>query len=247
MKAKILLSLFVAVAMLAACKKNNPVITDQPKKLKYLTQVIAVQGAVTTTTYYTYDDNKRLISEKTGDNTTNYIYNGNELFSVEYLSKSGTNTSRSTDELYYADGLVQTLTHKFYSGDGSVTLQSALGFAYNNGKLTETHNDGHLTYYYYEGNNLSKIQHEQYNLTFSYDDRKNKFLNLPAALKNVALQLNKIEYLSSNNITVETDSSLEPGTYTYNYDSDGYPTGATLNYKTNTYLNTKYTYVYKEL
>ncbi|MDB5005079.1 MAG: hypothetical protein JWQ34_3304 [Mucilaginibacter sp.] len=81
MKTKLHLALLIVlVVLLNACKKNGTV--EAPaKKLKYLTQVIATNGTTTTFTDYTYDDQKRLTTIKTGGGTTiTYTYNGDNVF-----------------------------------------------------------------------------------------------------------------------------------------------------------------------
>jgi hypothetical protein len=230
MKIKNLLALLIVlVVLLNACKKNGTVETPT-KKLKYLTQVIAVNGTTTTFTDYTYDDQKRLTTIKTGGTTITYTYNGDNVFSIE---KSYPDGGKEVNELAYADGKLQTMSLKNYSNN-SFLNEASFGFVYNGDKLTEIHQDGHISYFYYD-NNVVKQQGEGYAITYSYDNKKSKFANLPPALKNIAFQIRQPEYFSQNNI-ISIDRGVNGiNTYTYTYDSDGYPTGAANG-------NVKYTY-----
>ncbi|WP_299359062.1 hypothetical protein [Mucilaginibacter sp.] len=131
------------------------------------------------------------------------------------------------------------MSYKDYKNNSFVN-GTAYGFVNNGDKLTEIHQDIHVTYFYYD-NNVVKQQGEGYAITYSYDNKKSKFANLPPALKSIAFQIHQPEYFSQNNL-ISTDRGVNGITNTtYSYDSDGYPTGGTGD------GNLKFTYVYTEL
>ncbi len=242
--------LVMLVVLLVSCKKsdNNNGGTVQPTtKLKYLTQIIAVQGGINYFTNYAYDDNKRLSTIKKGDITTTFYYNGNILTSYEIAAGSGAHISRDVNELNYTGGQLQTISTKSYV-DGNLVKEISTGYLYNGNKLTEKHVDGTVTYYYYDSdNNLIKTETPGLVVNYTYDKMKNKFSNLNSALKNIGFQINQTDFLSPNNVVTNNNSAAnDTGTFTYNYDSDGYPTGANFEYSKNTNSNSKFTYVYTE-
>jgi hypothetical protein len=244
-----LMLLTVAAVLLAACKKSGNTNAPAPTpQLKYLTQEIMVQGTSTLTTNYTYDDKKRLSTVKRGNSTTTYTYNGDNLFSVEQITTNGANVIRNVSETTYTDGKLQTLSLKTYS-NGALRLESLLNFVYNGDKLTEAHTDnGYIYFYYYDNNNnVVKMQYDSVTVTRNYDNKKSRFANLPPALKSIGYQINQPDFFSANNIITDNNTAGDLTTYTYNYDADGYPTGATVVHNKFTYLNAKYTYTYTEL
>jgi hypothetical protein len=234
MKISQLTLLIVLVVLLNACKKTG---ADKPatsKKLKYLTQIISTDGTTTYFTNYTYDDKKRLSTIKSDGATITYTYNGDDVISIE---KSYPPDRKELYELTYADGKLQTMSVKGYE-DNSYVGETSYGFVYNGDKLTEIHQDGHVDYYTYD-NNVVKQQGEGFAITYSYDNKKSKFANLPPALKNIAFQIRQPDYFSSNNL-ISTDRGVNGiSSVTYVYDSDGYPTGTVDGDSRSTYVYTE--------
>jgi hypothetical protein len=248
MKTKYQIALYAALCITLACKKSNNEAPVTKPKLKYLTQIIAVQGGTNYFTNYAFDDNKRPSTIKKGNITTAFYYNGDILTSYEIIAAgNGDHISRDVNELNYTEGQLQTISTKSYV-DGNLVKEISTGYVYNGNKLTEKHVNGTVTYFSYDtGNNLIKTESSGQIINYTYDKMKNKFSNLNPALKNIGLQINQTDFFSPNNVvTVNNSAGNDTGTFTYNYDSDGYPTGATLEYSKNTNSNSKFTYVYTE-
>jgi YD repeat-containing protein len=237
--------LIVLVVLLNACKKSgtNNSVEPPTKKLKYLTQIIAVNGTTTTFTDLTYDDKNRLLTYNIrGGGLTKYAYNGNDLFSIE-LTATG---YREINEFGYQDGkMISAHVKKYYNNILGTDI--VYNYLYEGGRVTEMHHDIYVdTYSYDNNNNVTKIYFSQISSAnvFTYDNKLSRFTN--AATKSVVLS--DFDRYSPNNVASVTKGTQSGTTnYTYNYDSDGYPTGAVAVNDAYTYLNTKYTYTYTEL
>jgi uncharacterized lipoprotein YehR (DUF1307 family) len=260
MKTKYYLNLLmVLVLLITACKKGGSGGTDTPAvvKPKYLTRIIivatgpAAAGSVVTTNniYYTYDSKKRLSTVKTGANTTTYAYldDGN-LFSINTVN-TDINT-RTYTEFAYAEGKVNSYKSQAYNGN-TLRTETVYTYVYNGDKATELHYDIYYLLFTYDNNgNLTRIfNHGSTDFTqvYSYDDKKNKFINAPFKYPLVG----DSERLSPNNRVNSTTEGLSlnlNNVNTYVYDDEGYPTAGTAkttNYEaSSTY---KYTYIYSTL
>lgn len=246
------LTLLIAfAAFLNACKKNNNEKQQTTIKLKYIVQQTIVDsnslGTTTTIINYTYDDKKRLISAKSGNNETDYAYNDDgNIYSTTITSKVSI-PDKFVREFTYADGKVSTAVERDYTKNNLVATNN-YGFAYSGGKLTEVHANGDsgasITLYSYDNNNnVIKTDLNAGSLVnnITYDNKKSPYTNWPQTLKNVAVS--NAEYCSPNN-TVSISNVNSTRTYTYAYDSDGYPTARIYTTATGTY---KYAYTYTEM
>jgi YD repeat-containing protein len=249
MKITQLALLLALAALLNACKKNSSDAPATPKKLKYLTQQIVVDsagsGTRTTTTNFTYDDKKRLISSKSGDNETDYAYNdAGNVYSTIFTSTVVT-PDKTTREFTYADGKVSTAVERKYTKNNLVATNN-YGFAFNGGQLTEVHADGGnsgagITLYYYDSNNnitKTDVNAGSFVTNITYDNKKSPYTNWQQTLKNVAVS--SPEICSPNN-TVSTSNVNGTLTYNYTYDADGYPTARILKLAKQT-VKSAYTY-----
>lgn len=253
MKIKTQLALLIALAaLLNTCKKNNS--SEKPQttiKLKYIIQQTTIDsnlaGTTTIITNYTYDDKKRLISAKSGNNETDYVYNdeGN-IFSTTVTSKV-TIPDKSVREFTYADGKVSTAVERDYTKNDLVATTN-YGFVYSGGKLTEIHANGDsgtgITLYSYDSNNnviKTDLNAGSFVNNITYDNKKSPYTNWPQTLKNVAVS--NTEFCSPDN-AVSISNANGTQTYTYAYDSDGYPTARIIKRINQT---TKYAYTYTEM
>ncbi len=253
MKLKYQITFLASLCIVVACKKgndgNNGGTVQPTAKLKYLTQITSVEtspgiGTQTVFTNYTYDDNKRLKSVKTGSNIINYAYDNGQLFSIERLS-NGVKTSYS--EFMYEGSKVKSALVTTYR-NGAVFDNVTYSYIYNGDMVTEVHYGSYYQLYTYDGNNnLAKISYHvgnDYEVTYNYDDKKNKFIN--SSVKYITTLDPASDRFSPNN-QIKSVSTL-PGApvinTTYVYDSEGYPTGGTSGTADN---GSKFTYTYSTL
>lgn len=240
----LLAALFV---LLISCKKSNNTTNDTPaKKLKYLSQVISVQGTTTTIIDYTYDNKKRLNTMKVNGSVTTYFYTENNLTSVESVTES--TGYRQVTEFAYAGDILSSVAVRTYRNN-VLSTQITYNYLLVGGKVTEIHHDIYVDSYTYDSNgNITKVYYSQFDtaLNFTFDSKPSRYTNgFPKYVINA-----DIDFVSPNNVaTKSTGDGVQSGvgTYTYNYDAGGYPTGAVYVNPTVTYSNAKYTYLYTEL
>ncbi|WP_214073289.1 hypothetical protein [Mucilaginibacter sp. dw_454] len=237
----------ICFVLFNSCKKhdeNTPPITA---KLKYLTKQISVAtsiiGTTTTITNYNYDDNKRLVAQETGTTVITYAYDNNGNLSLV--------TYKTNDEIVYTqtftytDGKVSAAIRRTYQ-NGVVMTTDTYSFVFSGNNITEIHSDGDngpqlSTYSYDTNNDIVRVIANTRTTLYTYDDKKNRFTNVPPTFKNVLI--GSAEICSPNNFTSVGDGSTTQ-IYNYNYDSDGYPTARYLNAGFQTFT---YSYFYTEL
>jgi hypothetical protein len=263
MKTKLYTALLVASLLFTfACKKSNSGgSTDTPpttKPKKYLTRIITVSsipgpnGTATTTTsstYYTYDSKKRLSTVKNGDVVITYTYadDGN-LYTINTMSSP---TNSSIAEFTYADGKLKQYTLKSFKGN-QVQSETPYVYVYEGDKVTEIHWEIYYVKYTYDSNgNIVKVFNygdPQFSLIYTYDNKKSMFANAPAKYPTVG-DLGGRSF-SNNNMVTSTTEGLNQNvlsTFTYNYDDEGYPTGAVMTASIANAITSKYTYEYSTL
>jgi YD repeat-containing protein len=238
MKIKHTLTLLAIVTvLLAACKKsaNN---TPPAKKLKYLTQTTAVRGTTTFIAYSTYDDKKRLSTVKAGTSTTTYSYGGSDNNLVYIESVSSSPSFRETIEFTYASDGTLSSAHDVIYRNGALSSDIVYNYLVVNGRITEIHHEGIYVdkYTYDDRGNVINVYLNKYNYNnvFSFDDKPSATTNgFPRYIIN-----SSINFASPNNVV----SNKGGNTYTYTYDTDGYPTGAIITDPTGATTKTTYTY-----
>jgi|GEM_PF-1696869 hypothetical protein len=229
MNAKQLTLLMIFGVFLFACKKssNTPEEPAPTKKVKYLSQVTIVRGTTTSSTYYTYDAQKRLSTVKQGNTTTTYFYDSNKLSSIERITISGTDISSVVTQITYSDGAFSTSAKSY--NNGIFNIEHITGYLVIDNKITEIHRDDAIIIIqsYDSNGNLIKSQNQLSNGTYTYSDKKNPaMVNADPDPRNY----------SSPNILLSSTSNGTNGavttTYTYEFDSKGFIlTSATPNYK----------------
>ena len=251
------------VVLMAACKKNDndpgingTVVPTVKIKDKYLTQIIQVEthpgiAATTNVINYTYDAKKRLIEIKSTDAVTSYTYYDNgDLFSIDKRTQKIAGSDeyhyRTDAELYYGQDKLQVANTKNYI-DGVLQDEDLYNYVYDGDRVSEVHYGGrYVTVYDYDDNNnvvkeviRDKIPSVNY---YIYDDKKSAFTH------SLFKSPTKIDDRSSPNNVIKTtniigDTTTET-TFTYTYDSDGYPISAISGTETD---GTKFSYKYSTL
>lgn len=222
------------IALLASCKKSDKNSdTPQSKKLKYLTQVTIVQGTTTSFTNYTYDDKNRLSTMKSGDNTTTYTYNGNNLVSIEVANSS--DSFRDVTAFTYANDGTISSAHETIYRNNALSSDIVYNYLVVNGWITERHHENIYVdkYTHDDKGNVTTFFSavSNHTTTYTYDDKPNKCTN---------------GFPNPNGYSFSPNNTISDGTvtYTYTYDTDGYPTGATLSGPPG--AAAKYSYTYTE-
>ena len=265
MRNKLYTTLFVASLLFAfACKKNNSTgTTDTPtssdtKAKKYLTHIIAVSatpgvnGTATYSTnnvYYTYDSKKRLSTMKTGETLTTYTYNDDgNLYLISRADPSSPN--RVTYEFTYADGHLKQYTLKSFKGN-VLDAETPYIYVYEGDRVTEIHWEIYYVKYTYDSNgNIIRIFNygdPQFYTVYTYDDKKSMFINSLFKYPTVGSIAGSFSLNNTISLTTEGLSQNVLITYKYNYDEDGYPTGATTSFNIANAVTSKYTYEYSTL
>jgi uncharacterized lipoprotein YehR (DUF1307 family) len=262
-KTKLYTTLLVASLLFTfACKKSNSGgSTDTPtttKPKKYLTRIITVSSApgpngtattTTSSTYYTYDSKKRLSTVKSGDNIITYTYadDGN-LYTI---NNTVSPTSSSTIEFTYADGKLKLYTLRSFKGN-QVQSETPYVYVYEGDRVTEIHWEIYYAKFTYDDKgNIVKMFHygdPQYSSVYTYDDKKSMFINLLSKYPTAGDMGGGM--VSLNNRVTSTTEGLNQNvlsTYKYNYDDEGYPTGAVMTASIVNSVTSKYTYEYSTL
>jgi YD repeat-containing protein len=249
------------VVLITACKKNDgsdksiPLVTA--KHQKYLTRIISVtitpgpNGTTTTgNTYYIYDNKKRLTTIKDDDNTTTLTYDDNSnLYTVN--SSSLTSQYRYTTKFIYAAGKVKQYVLSIYKSN-ELKTEVPHNYIYEGDRIAENHWEEYYQKYTYDNNgNIIKIFNygePQYYQLYTYDTKINKLINSP--IKYPTAGETGGEWVSLNNRLSQTTEGFGQNvltTYTYNYDGEGYPTGAIMTSNAINAVTNKYTYEYSTL
>ncbi|GAA4101777.1 hypothetical protein [Mucilaginibacter panaciglaebae] len=231
------LALTILLASLGvSCKKvdsvpatlTSPTVTTN--KIKYLVGQIfsdsTKNGVTITTTTYTYDDKKRLSTEKsTGGNYT-FVYNDyGELFSI--TNNLNSQFSIYSQEFRYNGGKITTAVRHSYTHVPQLVDNYA--YVYTGNNVTELHINGDsgykVTVYTFDANN--NLIKSDYNLEdqvnfYTFDDKKSPYTAWSLAIKSA--MAGSADVCSTNNIlTQKAMYSNAVITYTYTYNSDGYP------------------------
>jgi YD repeat-containing protein len=241
---KSLLSVALTASILVGCNKD-----DDPKtKQCQFTSFVRTNSNGTYTFTFTYDGAKVTKITRTEVSGAN---SDQSVATLTYDSKgnvSEINDSDGTRTVYTYTNDQVTKEEDF---EGTVLIDRN-DYEYSNGQLVksqsyrETSTPGTLVKDYYEvleyasTSSKNPIREKSFSATGSspyrtaeitYDDKKHYFYGIPAAL----LKLTILDGRGSeNNVTKETYSATENSTYTYEYNTDGYPTKST---EINTYNN----------
>jgi hypothetical protein len=195
--------------------------TNSPGSIKLLER-ITYQSSYDLSDYiFEYDDKNRIVKITGSDGkTTALTYKGDELFSVQgvKVTKNG-NTITLGNEIF-------TLSY-----DGYIT------------KKEDSSNKGYTVRYHYKAGNIVKVTetldggngHTIYE--YKYDDKKSPFLNcrtpkwfLSYQLNGFGLKNNVTEVIYTNEFVHDgknVKETLEHYVFSFEYDSDGYPTKET--------------------
>jgi hypothetical protein len=240
MKRKNTLMLLVAlIALLMSCKKSASISDNPVKKLKYLTQVTSVQNGTTSSTNFTYDDKKRIITTTTGTAVTTYNYNADKLFSVETVNQP--TGFREVRELSYQGNDLSSMRATIYRNN-VLSSDITYNFLVVGGRVTESHYEIYVdTYTYDSRGNVTKVYFNKSNFSneYTYDDKASRYTNgFPKYGIN-----SEVEFLGPNNQITRTNVAT-----TYTYDSDGYPVSAVAVTSAGpTPTTATFTYKYSEL
>ncbi|MGJ7033842.1 hypothetical protein [Niabella hirudinis] len=249
MKAKTIFLTLVAIAavLMTGCKKDK----TQPPSPKTLLSKFITATSVTT---YSYDENNRATrytvnhGDPSADYTATYTYNSSGQLADVYFDNSGT-TSDFKDSYFYNSNGQLTKIETYRVGDGIATMESKTEADYSTpGKVSSyrTPSGGErklVTEFYLnaKGNIIRQLSYstegelQATTENADFDDKHVASESLP-----------KTAYVRSVNnyqkVTVTNPGSTPSiHTYTYEYNSDGYPTKRT----TNTGLIFTYEYIKK--
>jgi YD repeat-containing protein len=254
---KHLFFVLAAVITLASCKKdrddndggdgNNP----PPANAKLLKKLTEVDDGVTTVYNLTYDNNKRLTSVKTSDNSdiTNINYDGSgNVVRIESIQED----VRNLYEFTYTNNKPVSGTFKSWERNGTdpevLTQDDILTYTVENNRVTKmvmemTIQEQEIPFVYeYDNNgNVTKIQTENsgaYVATFSYGNKKSPFpkmFNYVLDQAGYSLRFfakNEMKAISFDFPGTQLDNAI---TVQYTYDAEGYPLTSTDGTTQNTY------------
>lgn len=214
------------LCLAAACKKDN-----QNKKIHLISQQIIddrADGAPIDTTNYVYDDQNHLTLIRSGTP-------GNPSYSMSYDVAGRVEAGKKLN----SDGSIAKEYDFFYTPSVGFILKvpskknDTAFFTFNAKKqvtLIQTIHGGYSTYTYDDQGNISALKNYEAdgsndltNETFyTYDSQKNYFSQIPPNNYFLMYLLYPdADALINNIITKNAD------TYTYTYDSDGFPIKAT--------------------
>ncbi len=254
---KHLFFVLAAVITLASCKKdrdndndggdNNP----PGNNTKLLKKVTETEDGVTTVFNLTYDNNKRLTSVKTSDNSdiTNISYDGNgNVVRIESIQVD----TRNLYEFTYNNNVPVSGRFKSWDRNGTepeeLTQDDILTYTVENKRVTKMimqmtiqEQDIPFVYEYDNNGNVTKIQTEgstAYVATFSYGNKKSMYprvFNYVMDQAGYSLRFfakNELKSISFDFPGTELDDAI---TIQYTYDADGYPLTSTDGTSQNTY------------
>ncbi len=186
---------------------------------------------------------------KTGEILTTYTYNDDgNLYLISRADPSSPN--RATYEFTYADGHLKQYTLKSFKGN-VLDTETPYIYVYEGDRVTEIHWEIYYVKYTYDDKgNIVKIFNygdPQFYTVYTYDDKKSMFINSLFKYPTVGGIAGSF---SLNNMVTTTTEGLNQNvlsTFTYNYDDEGYPTGAVMTSSIVNSVTSKYTYEYSTL
>lgn len=246
----------------ASCKKPGKV--EEPKQKKLLTRMTQVSagtvGNVTVFTDFSYDEQGRIVKEKSPTYEVNYVYKLGELFQAVQQTESST----TTIEFVYEAGKLKKAS---VDVKGGMPNKFDINYIYQGDKLVRLDRvkDGLLlvkTDYHYNGDVLYKSIGDDYTniitVEFTTDDKKTIHNDLGKAIID-AMACLRFEESSMHNLLTRKITYAQHGSsltsflnvsYEYKYDEEGYPIGLTRKYKHSSQAvatETKFGYEYKML
>ncbi|SEF96060.1 hypothetical protein SAMN05421847_1138 [Halpernia humi] len=219
------------------------------------------QNGVPSIISYTYTSNQLTSVSFGGIQNFDLTYTNGKITKIASTTNIGSITSVTNYKLNYTGNQLTSVDESQDIGTG-VTQNSTSVISYINGKVskirrgnfdfqTPPQEQSYSSYdFTWNGNNLSTVTNTSAivavpvpptSQTFtysSYDSKKNPFNTLPIEFNiatifsfNASLALQGFSANNPTKITSGTDS----GTFTYTYNSDGFPTSVTENGQTSTY------------
>lgn len=231
---------------LASCSSDD---SQAPLEVR-LNRITKEISANTTKRFFYNSDNQLIKTIELGDlnfGTTqaveNYSYDSSGKVSEVTVDYTGSSSfGFKHNYTYNSQGKVQSVTIKRYLGSGTYTNFSQLFFVYNTNAVErqEFRADGTTTRTVYEIANGNTTSYAVYtgvsantpngqlsftNVYANYDDKKLPYSGLPLLFRE--------PYFNTNN-PGQSQSSSSTVNYTYEYNSDGYPTKITRSFNNTT-------------
>jgi hypothetical protein len=214
---------------LPGCKKDKPKAPDeQGIQVKLLSKVTEIANGVTSMSTYTYDDKNRITSIKTGSTQEiKYSYNGAEIAAIEV--RSGNISSNSV--FSNSGGKPVKIVGKSYDG-GVLIKEVSFSFAYSgelitNINITENGIIGQKTKIKYQDNNIIETESESSVIIKSVNTYGSKFSRFKDSRQKYYTGVEFFDSFSVSDllktVIIYPDGNTLTSTYTYTYDSEGYP------------------------
>ena len=213
----------------SGCKKDKPKTPDEQEiPVKLLSKVTELSYGVTTIITYTYDDQNRIVSVKTGSNQEiKYIYNGAEIAAIEVRSDHLANNSVFT----YSGGKPVKIVRKSYNG-GTLIKEGFYSFAYSGELITNVNisENGLVvqkTTVKYQDNNIIETESESSMIIKTVNTYGSKFSRFKDSRQKYYTGVEFFDRFSVNellkSVLITPDGATLTSTHTYTYDSEGYP------------------------
>ena len=232
--------LFLVTFLLISCKSDDDIVTPNQQKLlskifqdndnystfeyengKLSKYEVYSNGVLYTSITLSYDGNEQPQSElninQTQEVLKKYFYKGAVLDSTEYLSKDTSGTFKVFGYLKYYYNQSNKLDRKVQYTTNNSVIMTIEYFYEANGNVSERR--------IYITNRLDAI------LTSTFDNQTNPLYYLKNWL-NYDLTMNHNNILSTKAVFVNNSFRNREATYTYTYDSDGYPISSIANIMT---------------
>ncbi len=238
MKQQFLFAL-ACTALIASCKTENAGPDTPPSGTKYLERAVTTEDGQSVTYHLTYDDKNRLIAyNSTEDNYRSKITYDSKGNPVKFeLESEG--AKQVFDITYNGAGIpISALSKLTQAETPNEPFQTDISYEATDGKVNRMHfkdeagNEATYTLSYV-GNNLTKVTYKgtdgELALTWKYGNKKSPY---GAARFKYPVIPDLFSAFSSENEITESKLDI-PGlgsvtsTYTYQFDTTGYPTSVT--------------------
>lgn len=222
----LIIVLLGSAVIFSSCKKDEEE-EEAPAVIKcYLKSGTDSEGSYTIT--YNSSNQATKHTNTTKNENTSITWNAGKVSEV-VMDSAGNNQMKMT--IGYTGSQIQKIKIYQYSGS-SWSYVANMHFVYNtDGKIIEkktTDTTDATTYekevYTYTGNNITTIVEtdgsgSSTTTTLTYDDKKNPMYGM-------GLEMFESDFISVNNVLTEVEGG-NTTTYTYEYNSNGYPTKST--------------------
>jgi hypothetical protein len=214
---------------LSGCKKDKSKTPDeQDGPVKFLSKATETSNGTTRISIYTYDDKNRILNIKTGSTQEiKYTYNGAEIALIEV--RNGTIASNAV--FTYNGGKPVKLVRKSYDG-GALLKEGTYSFAYlgdliTNINISENGIIAQKTRIKYQDNNIIETESESSVIIKSVNTYGSKFSRFKGGRQKYYTGVDFFDSFSVNDllktVIIYPDGATLTSTYTYTYDSEGYP------------------------